>query len=60
MEFSILFKTHPPHPPSMEKKIKITWSKNHFLSNNKHFGKKIFFPIEKVKIDLADLAAIWI
>ena len=30
MEFSILSKTHPPHSPSMEKKIKITWSKNHF------------------------------
>ena len=29
MEFSILSKTHSP---SMEKKIKITWSKNHFYA----------------------------
>jgi len=29
-EFSALFKTHPPHSQSAEKKIKITWSKNHF------------------------------
>ena len=29
-EFSALFKTHPPHSQSAKKKIKITWSKNHF------------------------------
>ena len=38
MEFSILSKTHPPHSPSMEKKIKITWSKNHFDAKIKESG----------------------
>ena len=36
--------THPTH--KVWKKIKITWSENHF-SENKYFGKKKFFPLKK-------------
>ena len=36
-----------PHLPSMEKN-KINMIKKS-LSNNKHFGNKLFFPIEKVQ-----------
>ena len=43
MEFSILSKTHPPHSPSMEKKIKITWSKNHFYAKISILAKNYFF-----------------
>ena len=45
-EFSALFKTHPPHLQSVEKNM----VKKSFLSKNKHFGKKYFFPLKKSKI----------
>ena len=47
-EFSALFKTHPPHSQSAEKNKKKHGLKI-ILSKNKYFGKKLFFPIEKVK-----------
>ena len=39
----ILFKTHPPNSPSMEK-TKITCFKNYFQAKNNHFGKKLNIP----------------
>ena len=62
VEFSTLFKTHPPRSQSVGKKRNNMVLKS-FLSKIKPFCKKIFFPIEKVQNtfqDLMELEAIWI
>ena len=41
--------THPPHSQSAGKKIEKHGQKS-FLSKNKHFGKKLFFPILSVRL----------
>ena len=48
-EFSILSKNHPPDSPSMEKKIRITWSKYKFQAKISILSKKFSLHRKSVR-----------